>query len=154
MQLILIGLGILAGYWTSEWPRRAFPAASRPLKASEMTDLKARRGARLFYPLVTLAGVLSTLAGFMAARSLAPELSERYLAFWGLFFVQGAFGAAVGAFELVTGLSPHLFYFFGASGEQKFYVDRKRAFEVGSWRLASFFVLNLTVFMACRLLEI
>lgn len=153
MQLIWIGLSILAGYWVSEWPRRVFPAESRPVKPADMTDPESRRCVWLYHPLVGVLGVLLTLTGSIAAQRLAPELWERYLAFWGLFFLLGAFGAAVGAFELITGMSPDSLFFFSNSAEQRFYVDRERAVKVGRWRLVSCLSLNVMVFVACHLLR-
>jgi hypothetical protein len=118
-----------------------------------MTDPESRRCVWLYHPLVGVLGVLLTLTGSIAAQRLAPELWERYLAFWGLFFLLGAFGAAVGAFELITGMSPDSLFFFSNSAEQRFYVDRERAVKVGRWRLVSCLSLNVMVFVACHLLR-
>jgi len=153
MPLIWLFLGFLAGYWTSEWPRRAFPGEGRPLKASEMTDPEVRTAAGLFGLPVFALALLLTIAAFMAAQRFAPELSERYMSFWALFVILGAVGAAVGVFEIATGISPSSHYFDDNGKNQKFYVDRERAEKVGAWRLASCLLLNIMAFVVCQLLR-
>lgn len=136
MQWILIGLGLVSGYWVSEWPGRVFPATNSPLRASQLSDPTARRCA-LFHPLVFVTATVVAIVGFVLSRSLAPDLSERYFAFWVFFLILAAFGAAVGLFEIATGLSPRFSYFEANSSRQEFYVDRSRAAKVGTWRIAS-----------------
>ncbi len=149
MQLVWFFLGALAGYWTSEWPRYAFFAESPPITREQMTDPGERGSVALFYPWVFLLGPLLTAIGFVSAYHLAPELSGRFLAAWGAFVLLGAFGTAIGAFELVIGLSPD-FWIFGNEPAHRFHLDRARCRTVGSWRVLTCSFLNIMVFLASR----
>jgi len=146
-------LCLFVGYWTSEWPRRMFPGVNPPLKASQIVDPETRLWARLSHPLIFLFTVLLIVASYITAPEIAPDSSQRHLNSLRIIFVFGVIGAATAIFELLIGISLRHFLFTSAPRDQEFFIDRERATKVGAWRLASCLTVNITIVVACRMLQ-